>query len=44
VTGQPFHDLGPRYFDDRDHERVRRRLTHRLEQLGYAVTLRPDAA
>ena len=44
VTGQPFHDLGPRYFDDRDHERVRRRLTRRLEQLGYAVTLRPDAA
>ncbi len=44
VTGQPFHDLGPRYFDDRDRERVRRRLTRRLEQLGYAVTLRPDAA
>lgn len=44
VTGRLFRDLGPRYFDDRDRERVRRRLTRRLEQLGYAVTLRPDAA
>ena len=44
ATGRPFRDVGPRYFDDRDRERVRRRLTRRLEQLGYAVTLRREAA
>jgi transposase len=44
TTDQPFHDIGLRHFDDRDRERARRRLTRRLEQLGYAVTLRPEAA
>jgi hypothetical protein len=26
ATGQPIHDLVPRYFDDRDRQRVRRRI------------------
>lgn len=37
--GTLYHDLGADYFDQRDHERLTRRLTHRLERLGYAVTL-----
>jgi len=31
TSGQPFDDLGVTYFDQRDAERVRRRLTRRLE-------------
>ncbi len=41
--GEPFHDLGANYFDERDREHVRRRLTHRLEALGYQVTVAPAA-
>ena len=41
--GQPFRDLGANYFDKRDEDQVRRRLTHRLEALGYVVTLSPSA-
>jgi transposase len=37
-------DLGSTYFDERDHRLVQRRLVHRLEQLGYAVTLTRSAA
>ena len=44
TSGQPFRDLGANYFDDRDQEHVRRRLTHRLEALGYTVTLARTAA
>ena len=44
ISGQSFRDLGTTYFDQRDGERVRRRLTHRLEALGYTVTLTPQAA
>lgn len=32
-----FRDLGANYFDERDRDHVRRRLTRRLEQLGYRV-------
>ncbi len=39
ITGQSFRDLGTTYFDRRDAEQVRRRLTRRLEALGYTVTL-----
>lgn len=44
--GTVYEDLGADYFDQRDHERLTRRLTHRLERLGYAVTLthQPHAA
>jgi len=44
TTSQSFRDLGTTYFDQRDAERIRRRLTHRLEALGYTVTLAPHAA
>jgi transposase len=37
--GTTYHDLGPNYFDERDRERVRRRLTRRLEALGYEVSI-----
>lgn len=42
-TGAPFRDLGANYFDERDREHVRRRLTRRLQALGYAVTIEPAA-
>lgn len=35
--GGTYTDLGPRYFDQRDQERVQRRLVSRLESLGYTV-------
>lgn len=41
--GEPFHDLGANYFDERDREHVRRRLTRRLEALGYEVSVSPAA-
>jgi len=34
-----YQDLGPHYFDERDREAVKRRLVHRLEDLGYEVTV-----
>jgi transposase len=36
---QPYRDLGEDYFDRLDTERVQRYHIHRLEQLGYTVTL-----
>jgi transposase len=39
-----YQDLGVHYFDERDRERVQRRLVHRLEALGYTVSLEPVAA
>lgn len=44
LSGRPFEDLGANYFDERSELEVRRRLTHRLEALGYEVTLTPRAA
>jgi transposase len=40
---QPYHDLGGRYFDERDRHAVERRLIRRLEALGHKVTLEPAA-
>lgn len=37
--GTVYQDLGADYFDKRDHERLKRRLTARLERLGYSVQL-----
>ena len=37
----PYQDLGGRYFEQRDQEALRRRLVHRLEGLGYQVSLTP---
>jgi transposase len=44
TRGTEYEDLGANYFDERNRSRVERRLTHRLEQLGYRVILEPKAA
>jgi transposase len=41
--GTVSHDLGPHDFDERDRQAVERRLVHRLEGLGYTVSLTPAA-
>jgi Transposase IS116/IS110/IS902 family len=38
---EPYQDLGANDFDLRDRQAVQRRLAHRLEQLGYEVSLQP---
>jgi transposase len=43
ISGATFEDLGISYFDERDRELVQRRLTRRLEALGYRVSLSPAA-
>jgi transposase len=40
---QPYQDLGAAYCDQREQQRVERRLVQRLERLGYAVALQPRA-
>jgi transposase len=40
---EPYRDLGADSFDDRQREQVQRRLVHRLQRLGDAVTLEPLA-
>jgi hypothetical protein len=35
--GTVYRDLGSRYFDERDKARAVRRLTRRIEALGYSV-------
>ena len=42
--GTTYRDLGHNYFDQRDRQQVERRLVHRLQDLGYRVTLDPMAA
>ena len=39
TTGRTYSDLGPDHFDQRDQQRLRHRLVHRLEGLGYKVSL-----
>ncbi len=39
--GTAYDDLGNRYFDERDRKAVEHRLVHRLQGLGYKVTLEP---
>jgi transposase len=36
---EPYRELGAQYFDEHEREHVQRRLVHRLERLGFAVTL-----
>jgi len=43
-TGRPYTELGANYFDQLDATRVERHHVHRLEQLGYTVTLTPATA
>ena len=38
---EPYHELGAQYFDEHQRDHVQRRLVHRLERLGFAVTLEP---
>jgi len=38
---ETYQELGQNYFDERDRDRVSRRLTRRLEALGYSVSLQP---
>lgn len=38
---EPYRDLGPLYFDERDRQHVERRLVRRLEALGYRVAIEP---
>ena len=38
-----YQELGGHYFDARDRQAVQRRLVHRLEALGYVVSLQPPA-
>jgi transposase len=38
-----YHELGDRYFDERNRQAVERRLVHRLEALGYTVSLAPPS-
>jgi transposase len=43
TQGTDYRDLGGNYFDERDRQGVERRLVHRLEALGYQVSLHPAA-
>jgi transposase len=36
---EPYHELGAPYCDEHERDHVQRRLVHRLERLGFAVTL-----
>jgi hypothetical protein len=40
---QEYRDLGANYFDERQRDQVRYRLTRRLEALGFEVRLEPAA-
>lgn len=41
VRNEPYHDLGANYFDEREPQKVERRLVQRLNKLGYEVQLQP---
>jgi hypothetical protein len=41
---KPYADLGADYFDKLDTMRIQRNHIHRLEQLGFAVTITPKEA
>jgi transposase len=43
TEGTVYCDLGGNYFDERDRQAVERRLVHRLQGLGYTVSLTPAA-
>jgi transposase len=36
---QPYRELGAQYCDEHERDHVQHRLVHRLERLGFAVTL-----
>ena len=39
---EPYRDLGANYLDSRSPDKVLNRLCHRIEQLGYQVSLKPS--
>ena len=39
MRGEDYYDLGSNYFDERQEDQVKKRLTRRLEALGYHVHL-----
>jgi transposase len=39
TTGRTYEDLGPNHLEYRDRDRLKHRLVHRLEGLGYKVSL-----
>ena len=39
----PYKDLGRHYFDERQRQALEKRLVHRLQDIGYKVTLDPVA-
>ena len=43
TEGTVYRDLGATYVDERDRGAVERRLVHRLQGLGYRVSLEPVA-
>jgi len=43
-TKKPYTDLGADYLEQRDRSRIEQHHIHRLEQLGYTVTLAPKEA
>ena len=43
TEGTVYGDLGGNYFDERDRQAVEHRLVHRLQGLGYTVSLTPAA-
>lgn len=43
-TGRPYYELGSDYYQPVKSQRLARRLTRRLERLGYTVTLSPAPA
>jgi transposase len=40
---KPYQELGSNFFDERERQVVETRLVHRLEKLGYTVSLQPVA-
>ena len=42
--GEPWHDRGTDYLPERRKNHLTNRLRHRLEDLGYVVTLQPKVA
>ncbi len=42
--GTVYQDLGPKHFDELDRKRATRRAVHRLESLGYEVSLQMPGA
>jgi transposase len=36
---EPYHEVGAQYCDEHQRDHLQRRLVHRLERLGFAVTL-----